>query len=124
MAVYFITAPSGHVKIGFTDQSVEVRLASLQTGCWENLTIAVVLEGGLEDESAYQHEFRKDHIRGDWFNLSAKIREFLDQFESYEGRQSWRQQRKALIRRCEADRARGLPHADEVTLTWAQMRDR
>ncbi len=89
MAVYFITAPSGYVKIGFTDQPIEHRLASIQTGCWEPLTIALVISGNPKHERHYHRRFRVDRVRGDWFRLSSAIQETIDLFNSSDSFKEW-----------------------------------
>jgi hypothetical protein len=75
--VYFITAPSGFVKIGFTDRPIEKRLKSMQTGSWEPLAVALVLMGGRKQEREYHRRFKKWHVHGEWFRMGDEIKDFL-----------------------------------------------
>ena len=81
MSIYFITTPSGHVKIGFTDGSPAFRLMNLQIGSWEPLTLALVIQGGEKQERWYHRLFERDHVRGDWFRVSPQIKKFMDPIE-------------------------------------------
>ena len=69
MAVYVIGPTGGPYKIGTTTQSVEKRLANLQTGSPVDLHIVMQGEGGRELEGQLHDKFKYCAIRGEWFNL-------------------------------------------------------
>lgn len=94
VAIVYVIAPTcGYpCKVGYTE-NIEVRLASLQTGCWEPLTIhgfrvGIEKSGGVERGDVFAallrgaqsleyaaHETLKEcdvWIRGEWFDVTAE----------------------------------------------------
>lgn len=72
---YFIEAVGMNmVKIGFA-RDPQKRLQQIQTGCPFELKIIATMKGDFEK---WLHEaFKGDAIRGEWFRLSADVREFI-----------------------------------------------
>lgn len=75
--IYFIKSESGHVKIGYTNNGIDGRIASLQTGCPFELTLLTSIDGSIYQEKALHRRFRKYQVRLEWFVLSGEIEEFI-----------------------------------------------
>lgn len=76
--VYFIRAEgTNFVKIGFTKNSVENRIAELQVGCPHRLVLIKVIDGDSSFEKELHKKFRALKIRGEWFLLQKKLQQFL-----------------------------------------------
>jgi len=78
--VYFIYDPvSDCVKIGYTENSPESRLSSLQTGNPNRLILLAVTEGDKTDEANIHKEL--EYFRADggseWFMLNSRSYEFI-----------------------------------------------
>jgi len=76
--IYFIKSESGHVKIGYSDNNVEGRLINLQCACPFKLTLLKTIRGGSKQEKLIHKEFKEFKFRGEWFLLSDKILNFMD----------------------------------------------
>lgn len=76
MAVYFIQAADGPVKIGRA-VDVPARLRALQTAHAKELKLLRVIEGGAVEEWECHHAFRNAHIRGEWFEYHDDMLTFL-----------------------------------------------
>lgn len=71
--VYFIGAgKAGPVKIGIAADP-RARIASLQTGHYEPLTLLAVTAGGREAEVAYHARFASARLHGEWFARTPEI---------------------------------------------------
>lgn len=70
--VYFIQAESGPVKIGRALQPSS-RLAELQVGNHEVLTLLAVVRGGRALERAYHEQFAEHRKVGEWFSPAPPI---------------------------------------------------
>lgn len=69
MPVYMIRAgQNGPVKIGFTDD-VAKRLAMMQTGNHEQLTVLRLFEGSAAEEARLHERFADNHLRGEWHHF-------------------------------------------------------
>lgn len=73
MAVYFIQAAAGPVKIGFSLRPLG-RLPALQIGTADTLTMLRVIEGDLATEAEMHARFADLHIRGEWFHYHPDMR--------------------------------------------------
>lgn len=72
---YFIEAIGQNlVKIGVA-HNVERRLAQLQTACPFDLQILCAIEDDYEE--LLHTVFESERVRGEWFRLSVRIREFI-----------------------------------------------
>lgn len=76
MAIYFIQAADGAVKIGRAN-NVNRRLRNLQTAHAQELILLRTIEGGELEEWACQFEFRDLRIRGEWFQFSEQMLSFV-----------------------------------------------
>lgn len=80
--VYFALAEdSGRFKIGKA-KDVEKRLKSVQTGCSEELSVYGVLPAvdPLAMERAIHKRFAHWRIRGEWFEATDEILDFIDMY--------------------------------------------
>lgn len=75
MAVYFIQATDGTVKIGRA-LDVNRRLGALQTAHAYELNLLRVIDGGAVEEWECHHEFRDYRIRGEWFKFKEEMLTF------------------------------------------------
>lgn len=76
--VYFIEATGAEqIKIGWTGLSVFNRLKSLQTGNAFVLKVVGVTPGTSQDEKALHAKFRDEHVRGEWFRASERLRQYI-----------------------------------------------
>lgn len=74
-SVYFI-ASGDRVKIGFT-VNVGKRLAHMQIGSAEPLTLLQSIPGSWADERSFHARFDHYRIGGEWFRLEGELAEFL-----------------------------------------------
>lgn len=75
--VYFIGSTGlKAVKIGYTSGPPGIRLAALQTGCPARLELLADVPRTLEDERRLHVAFSPLLIRGEWFKLLAKLKDF------------------------------------------------
>jgi hypothetical protein len=76
-AVYFIkSGDDGLIKIGWTND-VDSRLATLQTGSPEVLSLLALVIGAQADERRLHQKFAHLRVRGEWFQDCAEIREYI-----------------------------------------------
>lgn len=76
--IYFIqTQVSLAIKIGFA-VDVEQRLKTIQTGNPERLEIVGVMPGTVRTEKSLHRQFRSDNIRGEWFEASAALVDYIE----------------------------------------------
>jgi hypothetical protein len=73
--VYLISNGQGHVKIGKFSGDPNRRLAQLQTGSACNLTLSAhkFYPNALKVEKSLHRQYRRLHIRGEWFKDSPEI---------------------------------------------------
>ena len=76
--IYFIAQRNEYVKIGYTGQCVESRLAQLQTGNPHVLSILHTMPGDLDTERYLHTMFYKYRVRAEWFYLTAEITNFIN----------------------------------------------
>lgn len=76
--IYFILAPEvNRVKIGFA-QNLQGRLAALQTGSPVNMEIiASIANKTIADERFLHIMFDDYRFKGEWFEFSEEIKEYL-----------------------------------------------
>jgi len=77
MAVYFIQAPTGHIKIGLAENPKR-RLASLQTAWPSSLHLLRTEPGGSKEERDYHLRFAELRVGGEWFKCEGELAEFLE----------------------------------------------
>lgn len=76
--IYFIKSESGHVKIGFTDNNIESRIAALQTANPFKLTLLKTIVGDAEKERRLHFKFKKYRCQGEWFILNKTILKYIE----------------------------------------------
>ena len=75
--IYFIqSGRSRFVKIGYCAGDPNTRLAQLQCGNPETLTLLAVKSGGKDAESYWHSRFSHLRVRGEWFEWCDEIREY------------------------------------------------
>ena len=73
--VYFIRQDAA-VKIGYTKQ-IKYRLSELQVSNPNELTVLLLIKGGIKLEQELHKRFVDDKIRGEWYYLSDEVRDFI-----------------------------------------------
>jgi len=72
--IYFITTPSKvAVKIGFAENSVSDRVATLQTAHWEELILIGVISGTVRQEKKIHALLAGSGFRGEWFKYTTHV---------------------------------------------------
>lgn len=73
-SVYFLACDNKYLKIGFAG-NVSERVKELQTGCpFELKLIGVLTDVPEECERWFHAVLREEHVRGEWFNLTTRVR--------------------------------------------------
>jgi hypothetical protein len=76
--VYFIQGQeTGAIKIGFTKQDVDSRLAQLQIASPERLRVIYFLDGNFSLENFIHKKFSEFRKHGEWFFPSDEIMRFI-----------------------------------------------
>lgn len=75
--IYFIQAQD-KIKIGVTDDPV-VRITELQTGNPYRLICKLLVDGSFDEERRLHRMFLEDRLVGEWFSLSAPIKEYINE---------------------------------------------
>ncbi len=82
--IYFIQeskSKTGPVKIGYTDGNLgqlRQRLACVQVGNYRELVVIAIGKGGREREQELHARFEASRLRGEWFSLSAELRDVMN----------------------------------------------
>lgn len=86
MVIYFIQiGEDGPVKIGLTTNVLH-RLSGLQTSSPFTLNILAMEKGSLWREKQLHSQFKKAHIRGEWFDYSnPELCAYIAALPPYEG---------------------------------------
>lgn len=76
--IYFVQAGGldRPIKIGFAT-NVQKRLAQLQQGSPEILTLIAKMEGTQREEYRIHKLFREEHIRAEWFKPSVRLNNYI-----------------------------------------------
>lgn len=82
--VYFIGF-AGYVKIGFTKKPLPRRVAEIQTGSPERLTIYRFVRGSRDLETEFQNRFAMHHSHGEWYRRDGELAAFLASVDSVDG---------------------------------------
>lgn len=76
--IYFIACHEANaVKIGVTSNRVYERLNQAQVNCPLKLELVAAYPGVLADEAALHLRFADQRIRGEWFRLSADLKDHI-----------------------------------------------
>ncbi|WP_347271021.1 integrase arm-type DNA-binding domain-containing protein [Rhizorhabdus histidinilytica] len=76
--VYFVRACTGLIKIGVT-KDVRRRLAQIQLGFAEPITLLGTIAGGYATEGMLHRMFAESAVGGEWFEPSPRMLEFIDE---------------------------------------------
>ena len=76
--IYFIESESGHVKIGYTRNNVNGRLAALQGGNPHKLFLRKTIEGDIVQENLIHKKFSHLRCKGEWFKLERDLIDFIE----------------------------------------------
>ncbi len=73
--IYFIqSGQRPYVKIGFCGDDARVRMACLQVGSVEQLTLIGTVQGEASDEREWHRKFDYLRVRGEWFEYTPELR--------------------------------------------------
>jgi transcriptional regulator with AAA-type ATPase domain len=76
--IYFIQqGKTGPIKIGYTENDIAKRLASLQVASAEKLTLLGVIEGGKKQEKLIHKFFHANQMEGEWFKPVPAIQDYI-----------------------------------------------
>ena len=84
MSVYIVKA-GNTIKIGYTNQTADSRVATLQTGSPMTIQTLCVFVGANRKFERWLQELVKDdgyHFRGEWFTYQGKIRTIIERCRS------------------------------------------
>ncbi|WP_267422764.1 GIY-YIG nuclease family protein [Methylobacterium sp. GC_Met_2] len=73
----YVIGSGGHVKIGFTSKGARKRLAHLQIGSAEKLTLLATISGSVEMEKRLHACFAHLRTSGEWFRNTGELRDWL-----------------------------------------------
>lgn len=83
--IYFIEiVGETPVKIGHTSKPIKKRLSQLQVSSPKPMRVIATVDGGKATESVIHLIFKDDLIRGEWFQRSDDLLEFLEGCSNYE----------------------------------------
>lgn len=83
--VYFIQGLcGGAIKIGFS-KNPEKRLAELQTGYPDSLTIILMIPGTEATERAIHREFEASRLKGEWFRPDKYVLDRIKELKAMHG---------------------------------------
>lgn len=75
----YIVGFLNYVKIGFTSKSsIQERIATLQTGCPEKLTVIASFKGSKQHEDGYHLRFAALNTQGEWFKREGELAAWID----------------------------------------------
>jgi len=75
--IYFVGNEHGVIKIGYTGITPKRRLHQLQIASADKLTLLGVLKGNIRDEAKLHSRFSHLHIRGEWFEATESLMDFI-----------------------------------------------
>lgn len=76
--IYFAQAgPDGPIKIGFSSNPLS-RLPALRTASHAEVRILAIIRGSEHDESNLHRQFNAYRMRGEWFQPSQPLLDFID----------------------------------------------
>ena len=77
--IVYVVGFGPYVKIGFTRDRVEWRVAELQVGCPETIQIIATINGGFSDEARLHRRFADIRLRGEWFKREGAVAAWIDE---------------------------------------------
>ena len=94
MAVYFIRAASGPIKIGKSSEPFK-RFEALQTASFEDLTLLGIAHD--LDEAELHQRFSQHHLSREWFNPAPEILALADKYRETTNHRRSRIKREPII---------------------------
>lgn len=79
--VYFIKQ-NNSVKIGYS-AIIQNRISELQVGSPEKQEFLFTIQGTMKTEQYLHRKFKQYNIRGEWFNIEGKLKEFIEYFMKF-----------------------------------------
>jgi hypothetical protein len=77
--IYFLLAERlDAVKIGYTRKSIEKRMKECKTWSPYEYDVLKIIEGTMLQEVALHKRFVKYKLRGEWFQYSDELKDFID----------------------------------------------
>lgn len=87
--IYFIEIVGDTpVKIGHTSKPVNQRLSQLQVGNPKPMRVVATVDGDKEMEGYLHAMFAEAHIRGEWYERTEAVLDFLEGCSDYESEDS------------------------------------
>ena len=75
--IYFIVEEGDeYVKIGYSRKPLK-RIVSIMHGNPRQLSIALIIDGGMALERALHERFKETRVNGEWFEMTDEIRHVL-----------------------------------------------
>jgi len=103
--IYFIQGKdSKRIKIGYTKNDPEKRLASMQTGSPDTLALLFTIEGSLRDEAKLHWYFDDLRAHGEWFECKGDLATFISKY----GSDDWSTDVQQLLTNARADGYRSM----------------
>lgn len=82
--IYFITSRElNRVKIGYTRNNLQQRFHTIQAHSPVALELEFCCEGSKAEEFAIHERFAASRERGEWFNISHELDDFMRAQERY-----------------------------------------
>lgn len=78
LGTVYVIGFDGYVKIGFTGNPIEFRLAGLQTGCPAKLHVYAMIPGTLKDERDLLKRFSEFKTYGEWFRREGSLLSWIE----------------------------------------------
>lgn len=81
--IYFIQGEKGGpIKIGYTENWIKSRLASLQVGSPQKLEIICLVQGNKAMEKRIHNTFVSSRLQGEWFSPDMKVLDYIEYLHS------------------------------------------
>jgi hypothetical protein len=78
VAIVYVLAVPGFVKIGFTARGVAGRIAGLQTGSPHPIEVVALVAGSRLTERGLHERFAAYRAAGEWFRREGAVAEWID----------------------------------------------
>lgn len=84
MTIYFVAeddpvaGTAAFIKIGYTDDGMTARLATLQTGNSRSLRVILEVQGGLHHERFLHRYFKQECVQLEWFRPARRLLDFIE----------------------------------------------
>lgn len=75
--IYFLQAPNGEIKIGYTHNIVQ-RQRAIESKMHIKCSLLAVRDGGRDEERAAHQMFAAHRLHGEWFSPASDVLAFVD----------------------------------------------